>query len=411
MNIFFILLLILFLFFSDGCGQSTKNPVTAEQITQNYLITLKNRALLIGLNNLWRWAHQNKVHTKEINPNIILKSSISSDGNYVFTTSLNHDAILWDIQRKKYRYISHHAIVYSAYFIPHSSYFMWQQDKTYEIFIENIDGKIIKTFHSPQITYQMMTHDLKHYFGVDCGYKLYSISGSIIKNENDIENFCLGTGKLMNILLSPDQKYFLTSGFSTDNDSLPLNAEQQATRVSTLDGVVLWRVLDEKPIRKYPGTNMGTVAALSPDGNYLITGDEYNNNFLWDLKNGKQIFQFGQNDVIDMEKYTGNNDLLKKLPLHPTFTLQFIDESHFLKFITGSHRVWLYRVGGPKPIKYLSILSDVIPDNPLRNQSIDANAQKHILIIPHRNSFGIEVYRYQPKQQILKLWWSSNKKV
>ena len=52
--------------------------------------------------------------------------SVSSDGHYAVSSNLANQIVLWDLQKHTYKIVAHHANSYSAYFIKHSNYFMWQ---------------------------------------------------------------------------------------------------------------------------------------------------------------------------------------------------------------------------------------------------------------------------------------------
>lgn len=419
-------------------SNKTSKPISAHidgtTIDQNYKESLETKLMLLGLkalshatdgdnssdNNTETWA--------TTNPNIILKTSISSDGHYALTTNLNDVAILWDINAKTYHVVSQHAINYSAAFIKHSADFMWQDDRNFNIHIRSVDGKTNLQFNSTKKMFNLMTSDLKHYYSSDCGYHIYSglgITPHIIKNERLKDLFCLAIDKMMNLSLSEDNHYLLSAGYSTENDKFPILAEANMLHGSTLDGVVLWDTKTDKPIMKYPATSMGTFAAISPDNKYIVSGDILNANFFWDTQSGKKLFKFDdvyigkQLKIANRHAWIDSGFLLPPADLTAqtngfsgavTYSFNFIDATHFLRFMTYVPYAILYEVNNRKPIKYLALGNnpDVMPDNLLRNESIDTSFQQHILVVPQRNAAGINVYRYDPNHQTLSLIWAAD---
>ena len=52
--------------------------------------------------------------------------SLSSDAHYAVSSNLANQIILWDLYKHTHKIIANNANVYSAYYIKHSPYFMWQ---------------------------------------------------------------------------------------------------------------------------------------------------------------------------------------------------------------------------------------------------------------------------------------------
>ncbi len=100
--------------------------------------------------------------------------SISSDGNYAISTNDARGAILWDIKNRTSKVIDYPANIYSAYFIKNTHNFMWQNDKTNEVYIQNINGKIITHFNPKFPTYgQIIDSNLSNYYGNSEDSKIY----------------------------------------------------------------------------------------------------------------------------------------------------------------------------------------------------------------------------------------------
>ena len=75
----------------------------------------------------------------------VMSTGVSTDGRYVITAHSGGGLYLWDIQKKEKKHLAKNAYSYSAYFIPDSHEFMWQDDNDI-VHIQDINGKEIKSF-------------------------------------------------------------------------------------------------------------------------------------------------------------------------------------------------------------------------------------------------------------------------
>ncbi len=367
--------------------------------------------------------------------------SVSSDGNYAISSNENKKAILWDIRHKTHKTISSDANVYSVYFIKKTDDFIWQDDKTNNVFVENVDGKILRTLHLNFPTYgEVMTGDLKHYVASNEAWALYEGDPDHIKRikyGNDNNGF-EGSGKLLNLSLSDNNKYLLTSGYSgNQGDDLPLsqgltakdvNPEiPDAANFSIIDGTTVWDVATEKPIDKFSGNEAKTFAAISPDGDFTVSGDEESVSFVWSTITGKKEFNVDDiccGKLIKVAK-TGNID--KDYKWDPSglikppqdvittgsggyFSIKFIDlNEHYLAFYTrASKHIALFSVLDPKPIKYLRLATYPKPtiNDYSMDEAIDTAPAAHILVMGQNNGPGIIVYKYHPDTQTLEKIWA-----
>lgn len=165
-------------------------------------------------------------------PDLNMVISLSSDGNYAISTNTNQQAILWDIKDKTYRVIANNANIYSAYFIKNTNDFIYQDNKTNDVIVENTNGQIIKQFNPGFPTYgEVMTSNLTTWIGSDEQYQLFKITNNQ-KHQFfynwDGPNFVqetpppkgmpfggsnfVGVGKLFNLNLSTNDKMLLTAG-------------------------------------------------------------------------------------------------------------------------------------------------------------------------------------------------------
>ncbi|OGT95185.1 MAG: hypothetical protein A2298_01615 [Gammaproteobacteria bacterium RIFOXYB2_FULL_38_6] len=299
---------------------------------------------------------------------------------------------------------------------------MWQHDTNNEVMIENVAGKILKQFNPGFPTYgQVITSDLKNYFASDEDWNVFKLFNEIKTKIMRDDGGFFGGGKLLNFNLSPHDDYLLTAGLGITNTPYPTI---DTSKLQSLDGVTLWNVETGKAMQQYFGNAAKTFATLSPDGQYVVAGDEDVNVFVWDAISGKKIFDLWD---LTLGKYIGVNPktglaeydaagLNVKLPKDfgdnttATFSLKFIDENHYLRFNQDipSYAI-LYAVTDPKPLKYLKLSNPWISvDAYERDQSIDTSPQAHVLVAGKQEENGILVYQYNPHTQSLKKTWDSN---
>ena len=81
----------------------------------------------------------------------IISLSVSTDGRYVISAHATEDAdrhkpigqlVLWDIEKKEKTILARNANAFSAFFIPDSHEFMWQDNKNI-VHIQNVEVKEI----------------------------------------------------------------------------------------------------------------------------------------------------------------------------------------------------------------------------------------------------------------------------
>lgn len=232
--------------------------------------------------------------------------SVSSDGQYAVTTSFK-GMILWDIKNKQKKLIAKHVNIFSAYFIKHSHLFMWQ-DLRNIVHIENVDGKEVLSFYNFPVYGQVMTSDLKHYFASDASWSLYNGYGSQQKKLMDNFYDFWSAKKLLNLVLSNDDRYLMTCGFRDPNLAISADVLTQLKADpkifhSYYESSILWDVNTGKLIRKYRDHIGKTIAIFSPDNHYIISGDEDTFLFVSDLQTNMRhttVNGFFQSQPADM---------------------------------------------------------------------------------------------------------------
>jgi WD40 repeat protein len=355
-------------------------------------------------------------------PKEVMVVSVSSDGNYAISTGLREQAILWDIKHKTYKFLDRKSNIYSAYFIKNTNYYMWQHDPDNEVYIKDTKGNLIEHFNPGFPTYgQVITSDLKNYFASDEDFNLFKISDNVkikITPRGSAGGF-LGVGKLLNLTLSNDDKYLLNAGSCVcwGSDGCISGSVQKIDPniKEALSDLVLWEVITGKPIYRFLGNVVKTYATLSPDGKYVLSGDENGLGFVWQIngiknfklswlqgkavKNSDGTYRWDSNGMIKKPKDFGNDDIL---------SIKFIDlQGDYLRFTTYVPYAILYNINDPKPLKYLPLGKHPFPsvDDYSRNASIDTAPAANILVMGKANSGGILVYKFDPiKQTLTKIW-------
>lgn len=349
--------------------------------------------------------------------------SVSSDGKYVVSSHLNGEIILWNISNHTQKLIATHANIYSAYFIKNSDWFMWQ-DQHNKVHIQDINGNSILQFQNPFPVYgQVMSYDLKNYFASDESWNLYKGFGQnqkLIKSAYGINGF-LSSGKLLNLSLSNDNKYLLTSGDAERAyDVVPLQIGIDANsavyhgfdvgpiNVSLLDGVVLWNAHSGKPIYKLYGNEVKTFATMSLDSKYIVSGDENEFLLIWYALTGKKYYT-ALNRAIKIP--SDINDALLKNHVNSILSLKFIDNQlDYLRFNFRSFNyAVLYHINNPYPLKFISLGNNIWPavNDLSRDEAIDTAPDANILVMGQADSSGIIGYRYFPSTKTLQKIWET----
>ncbi len=346
-------------------------------------------------------------------PGEVAMLSISSDGRYVISTDSKEWAILWDLKTHHKTTLNRKAHIFSAYFIPNTHDFIWQgQDKV--LHFQNVERGEFRTLQLPfYVLGQAMTSDEKNYVAGDIasGLRLLSHDKWITLRESDLndERQSLGNGdeltadKPYNLSFSPAQDKVLSSGYA----------------------VQLWNMNTGKLVRRFPGTVGKTFATLSPDGKYVVAGDEQPNGFVWETTSDKPIVELDDLFFGTLNRHNSKNtdkwtwDKTGLIPMPKDFSqsngfqsdaimaIKFIDATHYLRFTTYIPYAILYEVNNPKPLKYFPLGRYPWPavDYYIRDQAIDTSWQTHTLVMGKENGAGILVYQYDPKKQTLtKIW-------
>jgi WD40 repeat protein len=334
--------------------------------------------------------------------------SVSSDGQYAITTDEHERAILWDLTKHNSRVLDKKAHIFSAYFIPDTNDYLWQDQKK-NIHIRNLVNQNKEDFKIPFFTLsQVMTKDQKYYMIGDIAEGLHLRHNGNWQTLYEAEKGDNGEGlsesnvlfadKPFNLTLSLDQKTFLSSYF----------------------GAILRSMETGKLLHDYEGLAGKSFATLSPDGQYVVAGDEGGGGYVWETITSKKLFELYH---IGLGKYVktgkGLDDYYFDSSVLPVMApnnfdsngailaLKFIDKSHYLRFSLHGSFAILYEVTNPAPIKYFDLGQHPFPATNYyaKNQAIDTSWQSHILVMGKEDEEGILVYQYDPEKQTLTKVW------
>ncbi len=364
-------------------------------------------------------------------PNLNMVLSVSSDGNYAIATNTNKQAVLWNLKNHSYKIVFKDANIYSAYFIKNTDYFMYQNDANNNAVIEDVNGNVIKTFNPGFPTYgEAVTSNLRTYAASDENLSVYKIDLSNNQKYVLNQSWCLqdhngakykgqGTSTCLNFM-SSDQTFGLQ--FTPDETKLV---------GGNFFDLFIW------DLKTNTGTmiqknDAQTVAAINPDGSYVVTGDIEELGYMQSLHNLKQPgykIQWSNPPDATTQAYFSNPENSQQI-----LAMKFIDAQHVLVFYGAFPNLFNFAtLHAPlsetkidpswnglvlKPIKYLPLIPNAATDThyqkdwPLtsddfsRDQAIDTSPSAHILVMSMAEKNGIIVYQYDPSTQTLTRVWA-----
>ncbi len=351
---------------------------------------------------------------------------VSDDGHWAISTHDSRHAILWNIEQKTYRLVSADANIFSAGFIPNSHQYIWQ-DLNGRVHVADINGKEVRRFRNFPVYGHALTA-AGQYVSVNDDYGIFTGIGEAQKKLKAEGGSYQGFGKLLNLSFSPDGKRMVTSGFGSPYDAEWESIQEQGEiGYKNLVGVVLWDLVSAKPIAKLPGNIAKTYATFSPDGKYVVSGDENGIVVVFDVSKKKKKFQLGSlfhgiyigegKDLTGLDPKTRAKEAWDSTGLitapddyigQEVLSLKFIDlDNHYLRITANQHYAILYSIDNPLPLKYLDLGTDPYPATRehARNTAIDSAPAAGILVTGQANGPGINVYRYDKTTRTLKRIW------
>ena len=369
----------------------------------------------------------------------IISLSVSTDGRYVISAHAAQDAdrhkpigqlVLWDIERKEKTILARNANAFSAFFIPNSHEFMWQDSKNI-VHIQNIEGKEVTNFQHFQVKTHIMSADKQFYLSsnMEDNGQLYKGYGKDLVPVYTDGSFPFP------LTLSMSKDYFLSATAACSVGDYPV-AETNLTenpinpnssKKGSYDEITLWNRHTLKPVAKLNGNCGKTTGLISPNGDWVVTGGENFGNFMWEVNNLNNRQNLAHvNDVF----YRSNEKKLqeykrkalpkphkfkdKQITLNHTVAIAFVTEKDFILLGEsssddgfGDELARLFTVGDPWFKAYVEIGNDpsISTNYYQRNLSVSSSPKAHILVTGQATGGGINVYKYHPeKMELEKIW-------
>ena len=343
---------------------------------------------------------------------------VSSDGQYIITAHGRDELVLWDVAKKEKKLLAKNANPYSAYFIPDSHEFMWQ-DTNNVVHIQDVNGQEIKQFSHFETEGHIITADKSFYLSADTWGKLYKGYGDNLVPVYTDEP------------IAPSQPYtlsihgnYILSTYNTITGRNDPPAETNLTanpvnpdihKKSSYAGVTLWDKTTLKPIARLWGNSGRTTGRISPDGKGVVAGSDNRGKFMWEIKNPTN--RIGLSDIEGKYNVSlGGFDTSKLIPIPDKFgdkqitltntsAVAFVSEEDFILFPQNNKNelALLFTVGDPWIKAYVEIGRN--PPISTGNLSIASSPKAHILVTGQGGKGGINVYRYHPATKELEKIW------
>jgi hypothetical protein len=359
-----------------------------------------------------------------------MTASVSSDGAYALTAHRDQKLILWDLAHQTREIISRDANSYAAYFVKEQPVFVWQNlDNTVKV--QSLSGEIKQQFTLDRPVYgHLMTRDLQTYYYSDLGWSLFrrNADGTSQTLKATDDNAFLGYHKLLNLAMDNAEQRLVTAGSGEPKGFEPpyyqtlVEVLEDGENYKRLYSVALWDLNSGEPIAKLDGNSSKTHAAISPDGQWVVSGDENGIGLYWNTgipekRYRSANYQFGiyldntQHAAGDLRNW--NTSKLIEAPEgvnNTTLAVAFIDHSrYYLRFGNNSHIAALFETGSPWPVKYfdLGAAPELVTygSQYSRNTAIATAPEAGILVMGHRSGGGISVYRFNAEALSLERIW------
>ncbi|WP_373781494.1 WD40 repeat domain-containing protein [Glaesserella sp.] len=345
---------------------------------------------------------------------------ISTDGRYVITAHGYGELILWDTVKKEKKLMAKNANTESAYFIPDSHEFMWQ-DTNNVVHIQNVNGQEIKQFPHFETEGHIITADKSFYLSADKWGKLYKGYGDNlvpVYTDNPISsfqpyslsifgNYILSTNNTVSSPEDPPAETKLTAN--------PVNPDMH--KKSSYNGVTLWNKTTLKPIARLWGNTGRTTGKISPDGKWVVTGSDSGGKVMWEINNlNNRIRLIGRDGTYNAK--TGYLDNSKVLPIPEKFdgiqaaglyhilAVAFVSEKDFILFDRNAKsRIHpIYTTGD----SWIQAYVDLGKRKSISQSNLSIGSAPKANILAISQGTGIAVYRYHPATKELEKIWQAD---
>ena len=377
--------------------------------------------LFVAGNNAWR------VYTSAAP---VMTASVSSDGAYALTAHRDQKLILWDLAHQTREIISRDANSYAAYFVKEQPVFVWQNLDNI-VKVQSLSGEIKQQFTLDRPVYgHLMTRDLQTYYYSDLGWSLFrrNADGTSQTLKATDDNAFLGYHKLLNLAMDNAELRLVTAGSGEPKGFEPpyyqtlAEVLEDGENYKRLYSVALWDLNSGEPIAKLDGNSSKTHAAISPDGQWVVSGDENGIGLYWNTTAPEQRYRLARYHLgifVDDTPYepgdprNRNKSMLIEAPSGArdnTLAVAFIDHSrYYLRFGNNSHIAALFETGSPWPVKYfdLGAAPELVTygSQYSRNTAIATAPEAGVLVMGHRSGGGISVYRFNAEALTLERIW------
>ncbi|WP_417516004.1 WD40 repeat domain-containing protein [Marinobacter sp.] len=363
-------------------------------------------------------------------PGPVMSASVSSNGAFAITAHRDQKLILWDLKAHSRKIISRDANIYSAYFIKNQPIFLWQ-DLDNVVTAQTTNGVTQTAFELDKPTYgHFMTQDLSTYYYSDIGWGIFrrSKDGSTETIKATDGRAFLGYHKLFNLSMDESERWLISAGSGESKAFEPpyyrsiQEVLDQGEKYQRMNGVALWSPETGQPVAKLDGNSSKTHATISPDGQWVVSGDEAGNSITWQTSNPEHrmrtaryhsgIYIDGLPDDLPDSNYFDKSGLIEAPRGVNDFTiaLAFIHNSeYYLRFGNNSHFAALFETGSPWPVKYFDLGESpklvTYGSQYDRNTAIATSPEAGILAMGHKSTGGISVYQFDPEQLTLERIW------
>ncbi|WP_244149444.1 hypothetical protein [Rodentibacter rarus] len=221
----------------------------------------------------------------------VVSLGVSSDGKYAISAHGKDELVLWDLTKKEKKLLAKNANPYSAYFIPDSYEFMWQ-DGNNVVHIQNVEGKEILQFPHFKTEGQIISADKLFYLSADEWGKFYKGYGKdLVPIYTDAP---IGPSQTYTFSLVGDKFLSVGDGWEGRNGETaetkltanPVNPDKY--KKDSYQGVTLWDKKTLKPLARLYGNSNRTSGRISPDGKWVIAVSENARRYMWSVLNPHQ---------------------------------------------------------------------------------------------------------------------------